>query len=364
MAEKRRLWQRRSSRVFALSAGLIVVLLLALRGSRPTTALIETVAPAGSALYQIDAGWPEWPAGMEVGNGSGVALDSAGHLFFLHRAGHPYSESDLIQSATILELDPESGAVLNQWGAGILKSPHGLTIDRDDNVWVTDVMQNKVYKFSHAGQPLLTLGADYASGQDLCLQVRNELTNLPCTGDPALFARPTDVAIGLDGAIYVADGYRNSRVAVFNPDGSFRHSWGELGDLPGAFNLVHGIAIDQAGRVYVADRRNARIQVFDAAGGLLAVWNPAGLGRPFGVEAGPDGRIYVADGGDTIDQPGARPRSQVVALDQHGAIVDRWGWYGDSEDLTAHDLAVGADGSVYVATLGGRWLYRARPRRP
>jgi DNA-binding beta-propeller fold protein YncE len=210
-------------------------------------------------------------------------------------------------------------------------SAHGLTVDHDDNVWVTDARRHQVIKFSNDGKLLLTLGAQDVPGLD-----------------GKHFNRPTDVAVAPNGEIYVADGYGNSRVAKFDSTGTFLLDWGAQGDQPGQFREPHGITLDDEGRVYVADRGNARVQVFTSGGKYVRQWKSAELGRPWGIAFSRDRFLYVADGGDLRPQPPDRGR--VLRLDLDGRILEEWGSFGsyDGQFYWAHDVAVGGDGDVYV----------------
>jgi DNA-binding beta-propeller fold protein YncE len=188
------------------------------------------------------------------------------------------------------------------------------------------------------------------------------LALLACSVSPERFDRPTNVAFGLNGDVYVADGYNNARIARFSGSGDFLMEWGEKGLEKGQFDTPHGIVTDDEGRVYVADRENARVQVFDAGGRYLAQWKSAELGRPWAIAFGPDRHIYVVDGGD---QDPARPRGHLLRLDLSGNIVDRWGTSGDGpgEIDWGHGIAVGPDGSVFVTDLRGRGVQKFRRTR-
>ncbi|WP_437680793.1 hypothetical protein [Sorangium sp. So ce131] len=193
------------------------------------------------------------------------------------------------------------------------------------------------------------------AGGWLCLS----LVSLGCAASPEQLDRPTNVAFGLNGDVYVADGYNHARVARFSASGEFLAEWGEKGFASGQFDTPHGIVTDDEGRVYVADRENARVQVFSEGGEYLAQWKSAALGRPWAIAYGPDRHLYVVDGGD---QDPERPRGHVLRIDREGAIVERWGAAGDGpgELDWGHGIAVGRDGSVYVTSLRGRGVQKFR----
>jgi peptidylamidoglycolate lyase len=304
---------------------LFVATLLAL----PTTFAQEN----SSDPYVVVHGWPILPEGMVLGQVSGVAVDSLNHVFIFHRAEGSWAtdKTHPIASATILCFDGASGKLLASWGENRFLEPHGLRIDSHDNVWVTDRALQQVFKFSHDGKLLLTIGAERTAGVDA-----------------THFNLPADIAFASDGSIYVADGYGNNRVAKFSPDGKFLLDWGHKGAGPGEFNLPHSVAVDAQGLVYVADRNNARIQVFDANGKFLNMWSSPELGRPWSLTIGPDNLLYVVDGGDL--KPNPPDRGQLLKLDLNGKILAKWSRFGnyDGQIYWGHDLAVGKDGAVYV----------------
>jgi peptidylamidoglycolate lyase len=288
-----------------------------------------------TSTYSVVHGWPVLPDGYVLGQVSGVAVDSHDHVFIFHRADSPsFSGQEwhrVIAPATVLCFEGATGNLLASWGVKHFVVPHGLRIDREDNVWLTDVALHQVFKFSHDGKLLMTLGTKGEPGQD-----------------GGHFNRPTDIAIAPDGTIYVSDGYGNSRVAKFSGDGKFLLDWGRRGEGPGEFNIPHGIALDSQERVYVADRSNGRIQVFQPDGKFLNEWKSADLGRSWAVTMGPDGYLYVVDGGDL--KPAPPDRGRVLKLDLNGNIVDKWSSYGnyDGQIYWGHDIAVGRNGAVYV----------------
>lgn len=176
------------------------------------------------------------------------------------------------------------------------------------------------------------------------------------------FARPTGVAFGANGDVFVADGYEHSRVVRFDADGRYVDSWGERGVGPGQLEVPHGIAADGRGRVYVADRANARVQVFDEEGRVIEVWDDPVVGRPWHVALAPDGHVWVLDGGD---QDPERPRTRVLELSANGEVLGVFdASVGDPPIVhTGHALAVGQDGSVYVADLEGRRVVKLGVKR-
>ena len=283
--------------------------------------------------YSVVHGWPQLPAGFVLGQVSGVAVDSHNHVFVFHRGENSWAsdKTHVIPSATILCFDGASGRLLTSWGQNRFLEPHGLRVDRHDNVWVTDRALQQVFEFSHDGTLLLTIGVERTAGLDA-----------------THFNLPTDIAFASDGSIYVSDGYGNNRVAKFSSDGKFLLDWGRKGDAPGEFNLPHSVAVDAEGRVYVADRSNARIQVFDGNGKFLRAWKSEELGRPWSLTIGPDNLLYVVDGGDL--KPSPPDRGQLLKLDLSGKILAKWSRFGnyDGQIYWGHDLAVGRDGAVYV----------------
>lgn len=116
--------------------------------------------PPAEATYEVVSGWPSLPEGVELGESAGVAVDSHNHVFVFHRAGAEFTNDALIAKPTVLCVDGSTGALISQWGEGRFIVPHGLSIDADDNVWLTDVRLNRIFKFSHDGEPLMELGID------------------------------------------------------------------------------------------------------------------------------------------------------------------------------------------------------------
>ena len=282
--------------------------------------MVEVSGSRGAESYQVVHGWPELPEGFALGQVSGVEVDSHNHVFVFHRGARP-----------ILCLEADTGKIITSWGDGMFATAHGLDVDSEDNVWVTDRAHHQVFKFSHEGKLLLTLGTQGVAGLD-----------------GKHFDGPTDVVVTPGGEFYVTDGYGNSRVAKFSAQGDFQFDWGRKGTGPGEFDLPHGITLDAQGRIYVADRSNLRIQVFEPNGKFLHQWKSDELGRPWGLDVGKDGFLYVMDGGDL--KPAPPDRGRILKLDLKGNILDAWGSFGsyDGQLYWGHDVSVGEDGAVYA----------------
>jgi DNA-binding beta-propeller fold protein YncE len=273
--------------------------------------------------YRPVPGWPKLPDDVKLGPVSAVATDSADRVHVFHRGQRP-----------VLVFDRD-GQFLRSWGDEHLKTPHGLRIDKDDNVWVTDIGNHQVLKFDASGKLLLALGKKGEAG-----------------AGPDHFDRPTDVAVAPDGTFYVSDGYGNSRVLKFSRDGRLLRQWGKKGNGEGEFDLPHAVCLDAKGRVYVGDRENNRVQVFDADGQFLAVWNESGA--PFGLFLAGD-RLFVADG----------RANWVKVLDGEGKPLGRFGEKGDGpgQFRMPHMLCVDSRGAVYVAEVEGKRVQKFVPRR-
>lgn len=257
------------------------------------------------------------PDGFALAQCSAVAVNSKGEIYVFHRGPRP-----------LLCFDSH-GKLLRAWGDDVIKTAHGLRVDGDDRVWVTDIGSHRVHKFDSKGDLLLSLG----------------------TGEPGLgndqFNKPTDIAFGPKGEIYISDGYGNSRVMKFDATGKFVKSWGSPGMENGQFQLPHSILVDGDGQVLVGDRENNRIQIFDGDGTWRATWSGF---APYGMAFDPDGRLFVADG----------RAAQVLLLDEQGKVRKRWGQPGEEpgEFLTPHMLAFDADGNLYVAEIENRRLQK------
>jgi peptidylamidoglycolate lyase len=306
------------------------------------------LSPLASAppSYRKAADWPRLPAGMSFGDMSGVDIDGNGHVMVIHRGSmEEVPEGGRIPEPVVVTLHAETGEVLQTWGSNTFLNPHGLTVDHEENVWITDTGLHQVFKFTRDGKLLLTLGEAAVSGWDA-----------------GHFNRPTQVAVLPDGSFYVGDGYGNSRVAKFDKDGKFLFEWGEPGTGPGQFDNPHGVIVDPDGNILVSDRENSRVQIFDQSGKFIREWLGAKpTGRVFSAAVGPDEFIYLAI------RPGGRDplMTGVLKLDPDLNIVAQLGFKntGDAVFQAAHFAAVGSDGAVYLAETPDRRVSKYVPVR-
>jgi DNA-binding beta-propeller fold protein YncE len=323
--------------------------------------------------YKLVEGWPTLPASMNGGRwGEVIRVHVAGdgNIWIFHRCFNvvPPGSATCINrgeaNPPVLQFDP-SGRLLKSFGAGLFAYPHGFTIDGEGNLWASDVndvetvlgmsaknaagvvMGQEVLKLSPDGRVLMTLGREGIGGRG-----------------PDTFDRPTGVAIAPNGDIFVSDGHNpnksgNARVMKFTKDGRFIKEWGRKGAAPGEFDEPHDIFIGGSqSRVYVADRRNRRIQVFDLDGNFIAAWRQ--FGEPSSVFVGNDDTIYV---GASFADPGAKKgelRGIVIGDVRDGSLK---AFIPDPSDLdkvirgtSASGIAADDMGSVFAADVGTQGL--------
>jgi sugar lactone lactonase YvrE len=293
------------------------------------TALTVSVGPVAAAgqqnvSYHLVEGWAELPSGVDAwGQTIGTDMDTAGNLWVFHRCFAQVC-TDRDDVAPILRYDL-SGRLVESWGEGMFVWPHGFHIDHDGNIWTTDARGaggkgHTVMKFSPEGELLMTLGTPGVAG----------------AGEDT-FDGPADVLVAPDGSIFVADGHGNDRVVKFSPEGEYLMEWGTEGTDYGLFNEPHSLEMDSRGRLFVGDRLNQRIQVFDQNGRFLAVW-PAIMASGMHITA--DDIVYVAD---------YQLRQGIVI-----ARASDFQEIGFIDDALGEGVTVDADRNVYV----GEVIYR------
>ena len=301
---------------------------------------------SGKFTYEVAEAWGKLPDGWTYKEVAAVGVDRRDQVYLFTRGEHP-----------VIVFDRE-GNFLRSWGEGVFKRAHGVTIGPDDTIYLTDDGDHTVRKCTLDGKVLLTLGIP---GKPAPYQ----------GGEP--FNRCTHVALSPKNEIYVSDGYGNSRVHKYSPEGKLLFSWGEPGTDPGQFNIVHNIVSDRDGFVYVADRENHRIQVFDGNGKFIDQWH--NMHRPCALymDSGREPLCYLGELGPSMavnkDCPNLGPRLSI--LSKEGKILARLGDIRPGEApgqfIAPHGLALDSRGDLYVGevswTIAGQHLKPPREMR-
>lgn len=321
----------------------VLVLLVASNG------WAQTAGPSSSGeelTYVVDTTWPQKPADYGWGAMSGITVDAADNIYLFTRA----------QPA--VQVYRPDGTLVRAWTMKNDQGAHHIKIDRAGNVWLADFRQHVVQKYSPEGKLLLTLGTPGQKGNDA-----------------SHFDGPTDIAELPSGEMFVSDGYGNRRIVHFDQEGRFVKQWGENGTGPGQFALPHAIVADSQGRLYVADRNNARIQVFDTTGKLLAVWDD--LITPWGFHITKSDEIWVCgssrvrnntDDGWIFCPP---PDQFVLKLSRDGKVLARAtvpktaaqpGKPGEVDWV--HTIAADSAGNLYLGDIMGKRAQKFTLRKP
>ena len=284
-------------------------------------AFAQLQQPLPKLNYDMTADFFQLPAGEHLVEPAGIAVNSKGHIYVFHRGKHPLMEFD------------SSGKFLRSIADELFVTAHMVRVDSEDNIWTADIGSHVVLKLSPEGRVLLTLGRMRIPGDDVLH-----------------FNQPTDVAWDRDGNIYVTDGYGNSRVLKFDKYGRPLLGWGMKGSGPGQFDTPHTIVID-GDLVYVGDRENARIQIFDRNGGFL---RQRSLGHPFGLVITPDHVLYM---GDAI-------AGRILKIDPQGRVLGSFTGPqpGEGPHFDPHQIALAPDGSIFTAEVLGWRAEKLRPK--
>jgi DNA-binding beta-propeller fold protein YncE len=269
--------------------------------------------------------------GRVVGSTAGITIDRDGStVWVFERCGGNNCIGS--SAAPVMKFDA-AGKLVTSFGASMFVRPHGIHVDRDGNVWVTDQEGHQVVKMSPEGRVLMTLGKKGVAGDGL-----------------DVFNAPSAVFVAPDGSIFIGDGHggmTNARMLKFTKDGKFVKTWGKRGTAPGDFETPHGIQMDSDGRLFVADRGNNRVQIFDQDGKFIAEWKQ--FGRPSGIFIR-NGMLYVADHqSDEKVNPGFTKGIRIGSV-KDGTVT---AFIPDTPDGTQEGVAVDAQGNIYGSLTGG-----------
>ena len=284
--------------------------------------VLAPVARSQTGQYEFSTTWFQLPSGIELGQPMAISSDDAGSLVLLRR----------MAEVPILVLKTD-GSFVRGWGEGMFTGAHSVFVDRNGFVWATDNADNVVYKFAMDGRLLMTLGRRGVVGDNTSRD---------------LFDGPSGVFVDPEGDVYVTDGYRNSRIVKFNDAGEFLQIIGGVkGSGPGELDLVHAIVVDSRGRLIVADRNNARIQVFNADGSFAEQWAHLGIEQPSGLYITSDDVVYTNDAATGM----------ILAI-REGRIVERIDGAGGRPHLITRDET----GALYIADAQSVEFERIRKR--
>ena len=280
----------------------------------------------GEFTYEVAADWGTLPPGYAWQEAAAVAVSPKDEVYVFNRGDHPVIVFDT------------NGRYLRDWGdPAMYPRAHGITFAPDGTLFLVDDDDHTVRKCTPEGKVIFTLGTPGAATGYM-------------SGEP--FHRPTDVAIDpKSGDFYVADGYGNSRVHKYSPDGKLLFSWGEPGVDPGQFNITHNIATDADGYVYVADRENHRVQIFDSDGNFETQWR--NMHRPCAIYISDDQHVFVGDLGAGMNVNRHMPNigPWISVYNRSGERLARFGdGFGEEpgQFIAPHDISMDSRGDLYV----------------
>ena len=322
----------------------VLVALVLLCQSAPSFAQSKAKAQNVPEIpYDSVANFFRMPPNIYFGEGIGVATNSKGHVFVYTRSGE----------TRLFEFD-QNGAFVREIGQGLygLVFAHAVRVDKDDNVWVVDEGSNMVIKFTPAGRVAMTLGRRPEAVE--------ELTNFtgqgsaPNSNRPYSFNRPTDVGWDAQGNIFVTDGYGDNRVVKYDKNGRFIKSAGTQGTGPGQLRLPHTMAMDAQGNVYIGDRSNARVQVWDNDLNPKAIYDQVGSPWAVCISPPPHQYLFVSNSvPDNGDSRAAAQTGEIYKMELDGTIIGRFGKAGKAlkEFSTVHEIDCRNPNELYVSEI-------------
>jgi hypothetical protein len=285
----------------------------------------------------------KWPPGIYMGEGIGVATNSKGHVFVYTRTGE----------TRLFEFD-QNGAYVKEWGVGLygFAFAHAVRVDPQDNVWAVDEGTNMVIKFNPQGRVVMTLGRRPEAVEELANFSGSG--SAPNSNKPYSFNRQTDVGWDKDGNIFVTDGYGDNRVVKFDKNGRFIKSAGKAGNGPGELRLPHTMAMDAAGNVYIGDRSNARVQVWDNNLNFKTMYDNVGSPWAVCISPGPHQYLFVSNSvPDNGDSRAAAVTGEIYKMELDGTIIGKFGKAGKAlkEFSTVHEIDCRNPNELFVSEI-------------
>ena len=294
--------------------------------------------------YESVPNFLKFPPGLYLGEGIGVATNSKGHVFVYTRSG----ETRLFRSSI------RNGTFVREIGQGLygFTFAHAVRVDKDDNIWTVDEGSNMVIKFNPAGRVVMVLGRRPEAVDELTAMSGNG--SQPNTNKPYSFNRPTDVGWDAQGNIFVTDGYGDDRVVKFDKNGRFIKSAGTAGNGPGQLRLPHTMAMDAAGNVYIGDRSNARVQVWDNDLNPKAIYDQVGSPWAVCISPGPHQYLFVSNSmPDSGDSRNAPYTGEIYKMELDGTIIGKFGKAGKAlkEFSTVHEIDCRNPNELFVSEI-------------
>ena len=322
---------------YGVVAGLLLATPLSAQGLKAKATNVPEIP------YDSVPNFLKFPPNLYLGEGIGVATNSKGHVFAYTRSG----------DTRLFEFD-QNGVFVREIGQGLygFTFAHAVRVDKDDNIWTVDEGSNMVIKFNPAGRVIMVIGRRPDPVDELTAMTG--VGSAPHPNKPYSFSRPTDVGWDAQGNIFVTDGYGDDRVVKFDKNGRFIKSAGTAGNGPLQLRLPHTMAMDAAGNVYIGDRSNARVNVWDNDLNPKAIYDQVGSPWAVCISPGPHQYLFVSNSmPDNGDSRNATTTGEIYKMELDGTIIGRFGKAGKAlkEFSTVHEIDCRNPNELFVSEI-------------